>query len=224
MNVRIEITYKTRKGTETTFSSAEMRAEKALLIAEDLERTGRAKNLIFIDSNESTWSMKELKKYLQGIQTEPHHVTAYFDGGFDLETKKSGLGCVIYFEQNGKFYRVRKNALVSYLDTNNEAEYAALHLVVKELENLGVHHLPVKFTGDSLVVINQLSGEWPVFEEELNKWADRIDRKLEQLGITPEYELVPRKNNQEADKLASQALREIEITGTIEIDGENKFD
>ncbi|MTT31125.1 reverse transcriptase-like protein [Terrilactibacillus sp. BCM23-1] len=224
MNVRIETTYKTKKGTETTFSSVEMPAEKALLIAEDLEKTGRIKNLTFIDSNESTWTAKELKKYLQGIQTEPHHVTAYFDGGFDLETKKSGLGCVIYYEQNGKRYRLRRNALVSYLDTNNEAEYAALHLVLKELEKLGVHHLPVKFVGDSLVVINQLSGEWPVYEEELNKWADRIDDKLEQLGITPEYELVPRKNNQEADQLASQALREIEITGTIELDGENNVD
>ncbi len=134
MNVRIECTYKTPKGMETALSSEEMGAEKALLIAEDMEKTGRTKNVLFIDSGESSWTMKELKKYMKGIQTEPHNVTAYFDGGFDQDTKKSGLGCAIYYEQNGKSYRLRKNALVEGLETNNEAEYAALHLALKECE------------------------------------------------------------------------------------------
>jgi ribonuclease HI len=53
-------------------------------------------------------------------------------------------------------------------------------------------------------------------EEELSKWADRIERKLRQLGINPEYELISRKENREADKLASPALKEIEITSTSE--------
>ncbi len=38
MNVRMEITYQTPKGTETAFTSDEMRAPKALLIAEDLQK------------------------------------------------------------------------------------------------------------------------------------------------------------------------------------------
>ncbi|GGH81402.1 ribonuclease HI [Pullulanibacillus pueri] len=218
MNVSIEITYKTKKGLEAVFHSEEMPAEKALLFAEDLEKTGRVKTIVFTDHRDSTWNMKELKKFMQGIQTEPHNVTVYFDGGFDVDTKTSGLGCAIYYEQNGKFYRRRKNRLVNNLDTNNEAEYAALYLALQEIENLGVHHLPVKIMGDSQVVINQLTGEWPCFEVELNKWADRIEEKLEHLGITSEYELVPRKNNQEADHLASQALKDIDISSTLEIE------
>ncbi|WLD94657.1 reverse transcriptase-like protein [Alkalihalobacillus sp. AL-G] len=216
MNVRIEFTYKTPKGTVTTFSSGEMSAGDGILIAEDLERTGRTKSLTFVDSLENTWNMKELKKFLKGIETEPHNVTVYFDGGFDLESKKSGLGCAIYYDQSGKSFRLRKNAFIEELDTNNEAEYAALHLGLQELELLGVHHLPVKFIGDSQVVINQLKGEWPCFEEELSKWAERIESKLKQLGITPDYELVSRKRNKEADQLASQALKEIEITSASE--------
>jgi ribonuclease HI len=216
MNVRIQYTYKTPKGAETVFSSEEMSGEKALLITEDLERTGRMKNLVFLDSEDRTWTLKELKKYMKGIETEPHNVTVYFDGGFELETKKSGLGCAIYYEQNGKSFRLRKNALVSHLDTNNEAEYAALHLALNELEQLGVHHLPVRFVGDSQVVINQLTGEWPATEAELNRWADRIEALQQKLGITPSYDFVSRKKNQEADQLASQALKGVEITSTIE--------
>ncbi|WP_221566421.1 reverse transcriptase-like protein [Alkalihalobacillus sp. TS-13] len=217
MDVRIEFTYKTPKGKKTTFSSEELQADQAILIAEDLGRTGRANNLKFIDSSENTWTTKELKEFLKGIETEPHNVSVYFDGGFDLETKQSGLGCVIYYEQNGKSFRLRKNASVEQLETNNEAEYAALHLSLKELELLEVHHLPVKFIGDSQVVLNQLEGEWACVEEELSKWADRIEEKLRKLGIDPEYELISRKENREADQLATQALKGITIESVLEV-------
>jgi len=147
-------------------------------------------------------------------------VTVYFDGGFDLKTKKSGLGCVIYYDKNGKSFRLRKNATVEELDTNNEAEYAALHLGLQELKLLDVHHLSVTFVGDSMVVINQLNDEWPCYEAELSKWMDRIENELKRLGITPEYELVSRKKNREADQLASQALNDIEIMSTKEMENE----
>ncbi|MGP4082937.1 ribonuclease H family protein [Pseudalkalibacillus sp. R45] len=217
MDVRIEFTYKTPKGKKTTFSSEELQADQAILIGEDMDRTGRAKNLKFIDRNENTWSTKELKEFLKGIETEPHNVRVYFDGGFDLETKQSGLGCVIYYEQNGKSFRLRKNASVEQLETNNEAEYAALHISLKELELLEVHHLPVKFIGDSQVVINQLKGEWACVEEGLSKWADRVDEKLSKMGIDPEYVFISRKENREADQLATQALNGITIESVMEV-------
>lgn len=217
MNVRIELSYITPKGTETSFSSEEMRTAKALLLAEDLEKTARAKEIMFVDKYENKWTLKEMKKQMEAIKTEPHEVTVYFDGGFDLITRNSGLGCVIYYEQNGKSWRQRKNALVEELETNNEAEYAALHLAVQELELMGVHHLTVTFTGDSQVVINQLKGEWPCYEAELNHWADRIENDFDRLGIDPEYELVSRKNNQEADRLASQGLKGVDVTSTSEV-------
>ncbi|MFD1362491.1 ribonuclease H family protein [Lentibacillus salinarum] len=217
MDVRVVLTYTTPKGTETVFWSDEMPAAKALLLAEDLEKTGRAKQLRFIDKYDSNWTMKELKKQMEVIQTEPHEVTVYFDGGFDRETKRSGLGCVIYYEQNGKSWRLRKNALVEELETNNEAEYAALHLAIQELLLLEVHHQAVTFSGDSQVVINQLKGEWPCYEQVLNQWADRIEDELDQAGIDPEYVAISRKHNQEADRLASQALKGVDVTSTREV-------
>ncbi|MBZ5202698.1 reverse transcriptase-like protein [Planomicrobium chinense] len=217
MNIRIECTYRTAKGTEAFFRSEEMPAGKGMVIAEDLERTGRAKNLVFVDGYDSSWTMKEMKGYLKGVETEPHNVTVYFDGGYERETQRSGLGCAIYYEINGKPYRLRQNAVVAELLSNNEAEYAALYMAVQELEGLNVHHLPVRFIGDSKVVINQMNGEWPVIEKDLLRWADRIDEKLNSLGIQPEYELIPRKGNAEADRLATQGLNGTEISGTIEL-------
>ncbi|MEK4402869.1 ribonuclease H family protein [Sporosarcina sp. FSL K6-6792] len=217
MNILIEWIYKSPKGAETVFRSEEMPAAQAILVAEDLARTGRTKNVLFIDQFDSTWTVKEMKGYLKGIETEPHNITVYFDGGFDLTTRKSGLGCVIYYEQSGKSYRLRQNAPSAELSSNNEAEYAALYLGLQELEYLNVHHLPVRFIGDSQVVINQLTEEWPALENNLSNWADRIEDKLKDLGIQPEYKLVQRKLNSEADRLATQALNGISITATIEV-------
>lgn len=217
MNIRIEWNYRIPNGTETIFRSDEMSAEKAILFAEDLERIGRAKGVTFIDQFDSTWTAKEIKGYLKEIETEPHKVKVFFDGGFDRATSKSGLGCVVYYEQNGKSYRLRRNASANGLTSNNEAEYAALHLSVQELELLNVHHLPVCFIGDSQVVINQMREEWALPEKDLLNWANKIDEKLKKLSIQPKYELVPRKSNGEADRLATQALNDIEITATIEI-------
>jgi ribonuclease HI len=217
MKVIIEWSYRTPKGTETVFHSHEMKAAHAMLIAEDLEKTGRTKSLKFTDQHENTWTVKQMKSFLKEIVTEPHNITVYFDGGFDQTTKASGLGCVIYYDQNGRSYRLRQNAFVLELTSNNEAEYAALDLCIKELENLNVHHLPVKIIGDSRVVINHLTEEWPAIEQNLYTWADRIEAKMKALGITPEYELVSRKGNTEADRLATQALNGIEITATAEI-------
>ena len=217
MKIRIEWTYATRIGAEAFFRSDEMPVAQALLIAEDIEKTGRVKKIDFIDQYDSSWLLKELKSYLKSIETEPHNVRVYFDGGFDIQTKMSGMGCVIYYEQSGKAYRLRSNAPSAHLISNNEAEYAALHMCLNELELLGVHHLPVTFIGDSQVVINQLSGEWAVIEPSLSGWADRVEEKMKKLGIDPTYELVPRKENGEADRLATQALNGIEIIANSEL-------
>lgn len=216
MKITIEWTYH-HKGVETVFRSEEMPPAHALSVAEELMKTGRTKNILFLDEHDSTWTLKEIKKYIKEKETEPSNVTVYFDGGFNLESRISGLGCVIYFEQNGKKYRLRKNLTLDGLSSNNEAEYAALHFSVQELESLGVHHQTVRFIGDSQVVINQMSGEWPVYEKELMNWADRIDEYLNRLGIKPEFEPVSRKENEEADRLANQALDDIEIDGKIEL-------
>ncbi|MEC1177450.1 reverse transcriptase-like protein [Metasolibacillus meyeri] len=217
MNIQIEWLYKTKNGAQAVFTSQQLPAAQALMLVDDIMQTGRAKNIVLTDAYDSTWTLKELKKYVQEIASEPQNVTIYFDGGFQRDTRQAGLGYVVYFEQDGKAYRIRKNAFVDGLLSNNEAEYAALHLSIRELEELNVHHTTVSFKGDSQVVIQQMAGEWPVYEKELAEWADKIDKRLAKLGITPVYEHVARKQNEEADRLATQALNGIEIDGKKEL-------
>lgn len=217
MKVRIEWSYQKTRGEEATFYSDEMEAAKAVAIAEDLIKTGRTKNVVFHDQFDSQWNVKEMKGYLKGIETEPHNIIAYFDGGYDRPTGTAGLGCVIYYDQNGKSYRLRKSASIEGLKSNNEAEYAALHMCVQELEFLNVHHLPIRIIGDSRVVINHLTEEWPAIERNLSDWADKIEAKLKKHSMYPDYYLVNRNANKEADKLATQALNGIEIQATIEV-------
>lgn len=216
MKFVIEYTFQ-HKGLKTVFRSEELSPAQALTIAEELEKTGKANDITMIDHYDSTWSIKELKKYLKEMETEPSNITVYFDGGFNRESKLSGLGVAIYFEQNQKSYRLRKNAKINGLQSNNESEYAALSLAITELDFLGAHHQTVRFVGDSQVVINQMSGDWPIYEKDLAKWADEIDEKLNKIGIHPEFELIPRSENHEADRLATQALNDTIIEGKIEI-------
>ena len=217
MKVRIEWIYSKSKGEEVTFHSEEIEAFKAISIAEDLLRTGRSKTVVFTDQFDGSWSVKEMKGYLKEVETEPHNIIVYFDGGFDRATETAGLGCVIYYDQNKKSYRIRKNAQIVGLKSNNEAEYAALHMCVQELEFLNVHHLPVRIIGDSRVVINHLTEEWPAVEKDLSNWADKIEAKMGALNVYPDYYLVNRTANKEADQLATQALKGIEISAESEV-------
>lgn len=196
-----------------------MNAEEALFISDDFEKTGRVIELFFYDEQHTKWTKKEITKLLKEIETEPHDVIAYFDGGFDIETNKAGLGVAIYYTQNKKKFRVRANEAFDQIDTNNEAEYAAFWFMLQQLEELGVHHLPVTFRGDSHVVLKQLSGEWPCMEENLNRWLDRIEEKIKSLGIIANYDPITRKENNEADKLATQALQGVIVSSNFELDG-----
>lgn len=64
-----------------------------------------------------------------------------------------------------------------------------------------------------------MSGDLPALYKDLSSWADRIDEKLKSLGIQLAYELMPRKSNAEADRLATQALNGMDITATSEMTG-----
>jgi ribonuclease HI len=183
----------------------------AIQFGEELEKTGKANDLVFYDELGTSWTYKELKKLVTVIEDDPNEITVYFDGGFQKDANQAGLGVVIFFKQGKKKYRIRANEKFDEIETNSEAEYAALYYGLTILEEMGVHHLPCEFKGDSQGVLKQLEGEWPCYEEVLNKWLDRIEEKMKSLGIVPRYTSIPRNENKEADRLANQALAGKEI-------------
>lgn len=216
MNLTIEWHYLTAKGLKTVFRSDELPAAHALVLAEDMQKTGRVKELVMTDRHDSTWTIKELKKYVKEMETEPQNIRLYFDGGYAHSEKLAGLGCAIYYEQNGKRYRLRKNAQDPYLTSNNEAEYAALYFALGELDHLGVHHQDMAIFGDSQVVIREMGEEWAMIDEVHQQWAQKIDAKLGQLGLVANYVYIERHENREADQLATQALEGMLIEARIE--------
>ncbi|MFC7370687.1 reverse transcriptase-like protein [Fictibacillus iocasae] len=207
MELKIIWTYKPAKGTATVdFLSGFMPVKTALAVSLDLEKTGRVFSMEFMDEYETSWSMKEIQKWLKEKETEPESVSAFFDGGFNGTARRSGQGILIYFKQNGIHYRIRKNASMAEIGTSNESEFAALWLLADELEQMGVRNENVVIKGDSKTVIHQMSGEWPCYEKEHQYWADKIDLIFKRCSIKPFYTWVQRNENKEADSLALKGL------------------
>ncbi|WP_071395528.1 ribonuclease H family protein [Bacillus tuaregi] len=206
MKYKIEWTYKLKGREGIYFTSDWLDAESAIAGGEDIEKSGKASELTYYDEMGQSWSLKEMKKLTAEVEEDPHEVMVYFDGGFKINTAQAGLGAVIYYKQGKKKFRLRANELIDEMDSNNEAEYAALYYAVNLLEELGVHHVPCDFKGDAQGVLKQLAGEWPCYEENFNRWLDRIEEKIKSLGLNPRYQPIPRSENKEADKLATQAL------------------
>lgn len=207
MKFSIEYMYKHPKShVKIRFVSDSISLNEALFTATDLEKTGRMSELVFIDTKGVSWTKKELLKLTQVKKEEPKNISIYFDGGYKAETGTSGQGIIIRYSQNGLNYRIKKNASLTNLESNNEAEYAALWVAAKELEELGVQYEEVNIQGDSKVVIEQLKGEWPCYETNLQNWADKIETIFKKLQIEPVYEWVARNKNKDADQLVTQAL------------------
>jgi ribonuclease HI len=217
MKIRLEWYYSPAKTKQSFFMKSDwMTAASALMVSDDLEKTGRLKSIEYLDDHDTTWTKKDLTKFLKQLETEPHDVHAYIDGGFDVNTRDAGIGLAIYYKQNNKNWRVRFNDTFELLEDNNEAEYAALYRLLRQLEEMDVHHQTVKIHSDSMIVVNQASGEWPCYEEHYSKWLDRIEELSSKIGLTLEYELIDRGLNKEADQLATQALQGTKIESVIE--------
>lgn len=124
-----------------------------------------------------------------------------------MDTRQAGIGIVIYYDKGKEKYRYRLNARLHELESNNEAEYAALYNGLVLLEDIGIKQQSIIIKGDAQGLIKQLEGEWPCYEKNLNRWLDRIELKMAEMGLKVEYEVIARNNNKEADQLATQALK-----------------
>lgn len=217
MKVTLKCIYHKTKIPPVTFTSEEMDSHFALKLADDLEGSGRWRDLIFIDEIGQEWTRKQFQKLTEEIEDNPQNVTIFFDGSHRPGETAAGAGIAVYFTQNNKQYRLRSNEYFEYIEDNNEAEYCALSAAVQRLEDLGVNHQKIMIKGDSQVVLKQLTGEWPCYEENLNKWLDRIEQQLKKLGLHFDTMAVPRKENEEAHRLATQALEGIRIDSRIEL-------
>ncbi len=218
MKIKLTLEYKGPRTTSIQLESDWIEEKYAENLMDDMLKTGRFTDVSITDEMGREWTRKEYGKLKQKMELEPANPQLYFDGGFDIQTGASGIGVVIYYEKGNEKFRYRANAKLDELETNNEAEYAALYNGLLFLKDIGIQHLPCVIRGDSQGVLKQLAGEWPCYEKALNVWLDRIEALIKELGIKPIIEVISRRDNKEADKLAGQALSDTVIHSHLKIE------
>lgn len=101
-----------------------------------------------------------------------------FDGG-SRGNPGPGYGSYVIFDQLGGGTPVRLTFDGEM--TNNEAEYNTLLAALRDLRQrsaLFVDQLAIKILGDSLLVINQVKGEWQAKEPRLRALRDQVLAEL----------------------------------------------
>jgi len=125
----------------------------------------------------------------------------YIDGASRGNPGRAGAGIWITDEEGRKISEVSR-----YLGTktNNEAEYWALLLGLREAKRLGGDTLQI-FT-DSELVERQIKGVYRVKDLNLKVLHKTVLQNLKTFSSF-EIESIPREGNKEADRLANQAIQ-----------------
>jgi ribonuclease HI len=125
----------------------------------------------------------------------------YIDGASRGNPGRAGAGIWITNREREKISEVSR-----YLGhkTNNEAEYWALLLGLREAKRLGGEALQI-FT-DSELVARQIKGVYRVKDLKLKALHKTV---IENLKTFSSFEIgsIPREENKEADRLANQAIQ-----------------
>ena len=125
----------------------------------------------------------------------------YFDGASRGNPGRAGAGIWMTDEEGRKVSEVSR-----YLGhkTNNEAEYWAFLLGLREAKRLGGKSLHI-FT-DSELVERQIKGIYRVRDLDLKALHRTVLQNLK-LFLSFEIESIPREENREADRLANEAIQ-----------------
>ena len=123
-----------------------------------------------------------------------------FDGCSKNNPGLAGAGAVIYHEEDelwADHFFVGENA------TNNHAEYTGLILGLEQATLMGIKNLTVE--GDSLLVINQMTGKYKCNSQNLIELYDKakeLEDKFENISFVHIY----RNKNKKADELSNMAV------------------
>jgi ribonuclease HI len=135
-----------------------------------------------------------------------NEVIIFTDGGAKGNPGKAGAAFVIYIDGKIKEYAVYVGER-----TNNEAEYLAVILALEKLKQLlgkeRSKKTKVIINLDSELVGKQLRGEYKILEENLQKLFMKFWNLKFDFGEI-EIKLIPREENERADKLVKKIIFE----------------
>ena len=131
----------------------------------------------------------------------PPHLIIHIDGASKGNPGRSVAGIQITNEEGKRITEMSR-----YLGekTNNQAEYWALLLGLREAKRLGGKSVHV-FT-DSELVERQINGLYRVKDLNLKLLHQAVVEQLKNF-VSFEIQCIPREQNQEADRLANQAIQ-----------------
>ncbi|HUO55830.1 MAG TPA: ribonuclease HI family protein [Candidatus Paceibacterota bacterium] len=132
-------------------------------------------------------------------------VLIYTDGGARGNPGPAGVGAVI-FEDGLKVAELKQ--FIGSRQTNNWAEYEAVHLALQEARQRGLNTQPIDVQLDSMLVAEQLSGHWKIKEPALREQWAKVRTLIAADFHTVRFTYVPREKNTEADRLVNEAIDE----------------
>jgi len=127
------------------------------------------------------------------------YIDLYADGASRSNPGPAGIGVSIYMEGN-EIYTISE-----YIGeaTNNEAEYIA---IIKGLEYiLEKYQIPVNCYLDSLLVVEQIKGNYRVSAKNLKPLNKQLVSLVEKFNEINFYH-IPREKNSRADELANKGI------------------
>lgn len=129
-------------------------------------------------------------------------VILYTDGACRGNPGNGGAGAVL-LDKNGRVLITAKKFLG--ICTNNEAEYGALILGLKETRK--AQHRNIRIFLDSELLAKQINGIYRVKNDRLKELMKDVRKQLSMFdSYTVEH--VPRSGNKTADRLANEAIDE----------------
>ena len=132
------------------------------------------------------------------------NIIVYTDGGARGNPGPAGAGVVI---KEGDTLLAEVKQFIGEHQTNNWAEYEAVIIAIGKLLELLLRDRNVEFRLDSLLVVEQLKGNWKIKEAGLKIQAAKVQSLLKDFGEVT-FTHVPREENTDADRLVNEAIDE----------------
>jgi ribonuclease HI len=123
-----------------------------------------------------------------------------FDGCSKSNPGLSGAGAVIYYNEDEVW---SNDFFVGVNNTNNQAEYAGLLLGLKRAKDMDIKSLYVE--GDSLLVINQMKGQYKCSSSNLFELYQEAKSLLLHFDSI-QFNHIYRNQNKRADQLSNIAV------------------
>lgn len=134
----------------------------------------------------------------------------YTDGGSKGNPGPSSIGGVFYFDKK-EVFDFKKSIGIA---TNNDAEYQALinalEIINPKSQVPNKFKIPnfktakqIEFYSDSRLMVNQVKGLFKVKNGRIREYILKIRGLEQEIDLPISYHLVPREQNQEADKLVN---------------------